>query len=87
MWLIYDGKVYSDEHLRTLGWTDETLRAPYACRVREKVCANDHVDRYVENTKPIDNERDELIDDIEALCLSIETRQNQLSKLIKELKC
>lgn len=32
------------------------------------------------------NKRDELIDDIEALCLSIEKRQNELSRLVKELK-
>jgi hypothetical protein len=74
MWLLYDGEIYNESDLRTWGWTDETLRAPHARRVRERT------------DEPINNKRDELIDDIEALCLSIETRQNQLSKLIKKIK-
>ena len=38
------------------------------------------------DVEPIPKERDELIDDIEALCLSIEKRQNELSRLVKKLK-
>lgn len=78
MWLVHDGKMYTDEQLRSVGWTDETLRAPHACRVRERVPSTE--------VEPITNERDELIDDIEALCLSIEKRQNELSRLVKKLK-
>tara|TARA_R110002072_G_scaffold297148_1_gene469659 strand:- start:6812 stop:7048 length:237 start_codon:yes stop_codon:yes gene_type:complete len=73
-WLVFDGKIYSEEQLRIAGWTDETLRAPYACRVRERT------------DEPTCNKRDGLIDDIEAICLSIEKRQNELSRLVKKLK-
>ena len=69
-WLVWDGTIHPETVLRSVGWTDETLRAPHACRVREKV-------------KPI---TDELIDDIESLCLSIEMRQKELKRLIKKLK-
>lgn len=44
---------------------------------------------YDSNVHRVSNttKRDELIDDIEALCLSIEKRQSELSRLVKELKC
>ena len=74
MWLIFSGDIWSEELLRISGWTDEHLRPPHAYRVRERV------------VEPINNERDELIDDIESLCLSIEKRQNELSRLVKKLK-
>lgn len=81
-WLVHDGKVYTDEQLRSVGWGDETLCAPWACRVRERVVITDRHVEVVPNT----TKRDELIDDIEALCLSIEKRQNELSRLVKKLK-
>ena len=71
---MFGGEIYSEGQLRAVGWTDETLRAPYACRVRERT------------DEPTCNKRGELIDDIEALCLSIEKRQNELSRLVKKLK-
>tara|TARA_R110002049_G_scaffold101556_10_gene246492 strand:- start:2835 stop:3071 length:237 start_codon:yes stop_codon:yes gene_type:complete len=74
MWLVYDGSIWYEDLLRSSGWTDETLRAPYACRVRERT------------DEPTCDKRGELIDDIEALCLSIEKRQNELSRLVKKLK-
>lgn len=141
-WLVYNGKVYTEEQLRYVGWGDEHLRAPHACRVRERVVITDRhgsyvnsVNKPVTNFKPThiytgshsgrngksvyladriikringdlrmvtfsdgwsmyvlttevepDTKRDELIDDIEALCLSIEKRQSELSRLVKELK-
>ena len=74
MWLLFDGSIWYEELLRQGGWSDEHLRPPHAYRVRERV------------VEPINNERDELIDDIESLCLSIEKRQNELSRLVKKLK-
>ena len=70
MWLIHDGSIWYEDLLRSSGWTYETLKAPHAYRVSEKV-------------KPI---TEDLIDDIESLCLSIEMRQKELKRLIKKLK-
>lgn len=149
VWLMFDGSIWYEGLLRMNGWNDETLRAPHACRVRERVVITDRHGGYVSsvnkpevsvtNFKPThiytgshsgrngksvylaeriikringdlrmvtfsdgwsmyvlttqvepiteDTKRDELIDDIEALCLSIEKRQSELSRLVKELKC
>lgn len=85
-WLI-GCHVWDEEDLRSVGWTDETLRAPHAYRVRERVPDMSYSRCVQVEIKPtINNERDELIDDIDALCLSIEKRQNELSRLVKKLK-
>ena len=84
-WLI-GCHVWDEEDLRIHGWTDETLRAPHAYRVRERVPDMSYSRCVQVDIEPISDERDELIDDIEALCLSIEKRQNELSRLVKKLK-
>lgn len=146
-WLVWDGKIYTDGQLRSVGWTDEHLRAPHAWPVRKRVFITDRHGSYVSSAitepakpvtnfesthtyigwdpdrngqqvylaegvikksdgdlrittfsdghsmyvltteiEPITNERDELIDDIESLCLAIKTRQDELSRLVKKLK-
>ena len=76
--------IHSEHELRQFGWTDEHFKPPEAYRVREKVPpTNDDQGCYVETTN---TKRAQLLDDIDALCLSIETRQKQLSQLVKELQ-
>ena len=81
-WMVR-GVTYSETLLRSYGWTDEHFKTENVCRVRERTWTNDRQGRYIETTN---TKRAQLIDDIDALCLSIETRQKQLSQLVKELQ-
>ena len=79
---LFNGIIWSETLLRDHGWTDGELKR-HAYRVRERVWTTDSQGRYVETTN---TKRSQLLDDIDALCLSIETRQKQLSQLIKGLQ-
>ena len=36
-WLLFNGTIWPEDILRQNNWSDETLRAPHACRVRENI--------------------------------------------------